>query len=80
MTDPVMEVDVMNSYYNDGRMTTRHEVKFRRDGEVPAWHHGDELLSTGFYYWDETWGSCYGPFEDEDDCRASLAVYCDGIK
>jgi len=32
-----------------------------------------------FYYWNETWSECCGPFENEEDCRASLAEYAKTI-
>lgn len=79
-SDPVMEVDVLQTYYSNGTIATRHVIRYNPEPHEPLWYTGEKLLPTGWYYWDETWGSCYGPFEDEDDCRDSLAVYCESIK
>lgn len=79
--DPVMEVNVTQGFYSNGEVTSIHEVYYHGPSErVPSWHTGNgELLSTGWYYWDETWGSCYGPFEDEEECRKSLGLYTESL-
>lgn len=30
---------------------------------------------TQYYYWDETWSQCFGPFNCETACRVSLNAY-----
>lgn len=32
-----------------------------------------------YYYWDETWSQCFGPFDNEIECRASLTAYAKTI-
>ena len=34
----------------------------------------------GWYFWDETWSSAYGPFETEDDCRDALLIYSSTLR
>lgn len=87
-SDPVMWVNIIQYHHKhsndpdkpDDTIISRHDLKYDPEPHEPLWYTGERLLPTGFYYWDETWGSCYGPFEDEEECRASLAVYCESIK
>lgn len=78
-SDPVFRVVIEQSLYLRGELTSRTEVRHNSVNNEPSWDTGDKLLSTGWYYWNETWGSCYGPFGSEEECRASLAVYCSTI-
>jgi hypothetical protein len=32
--------------------------------------------TTGWYYCDECWTNCYGPFETKEECASSLSDYC----
>jgi len=36
---------------------------------------GGELMIPGWYFWDETWASSYGPFETEEEARTRLSEY-----
>lgn len=78
-SDPVFEANVTQGFYVDGEVTSIHEVRYDPEPHEPLWYTGDKLLPTGFYYWDEAWGNCFGPFEDEEECRESLAKYAKGL-
>lgn len=32
--------------------------------------------TASWYFWDETWTHCYGPFPDENAARTKYAEYC----
>ncbi len=32
--------------------------------------------SAGYYFWDETWATCYGPYDSENIALEACAVYC----
>lgn len=42
---------------------------------------GDPIFrcSDGWYFWDETWTRCLGPFGSKEECRAKLAGYVDWL-
>jgi hypothetical protein len=35
-----------------------------------------ELIDGLWYYWDEVWCDCYGPFATEEIAREELRQYC----
>lgn len=37
--------------------------------------HG-EVYNPGWYFWDETWADCFGPYATEWQARGQLRAYC----
>ena len=35
--------------------------------------------SPGWYFWDETWAHCQGPYSTEENAQAALRDYCDWL-
>jgi hypothetical protein len=37
---------------------------------------GSGYTTPGWYFWDETWASCHGPYPTTDAARSALTEYC----
>ena len=56
---------------------TNEEIKSLPPGAFVYPHSPDSVAKYGdfFYYWDEVWANCYGPFDTESNCRFALMEY-----
>lgn len=43
--------------------------------KTATWELHGEPKSPGWYFWDETWAHCHGPFVRLLECRATLQKY-----
>lgn len=44
-------------------------------GLADDWGSEMELMPSGWYFWDEIWTQCYGPFISEKEAKTELAKY-----
>lgn len=70
--DPVVEIMMEKSIFFGGQIQDRSTVRYVE--VVKSWQSGPAL--TGFWFWDETWASAFGPFENYETCRDALEEYC----
>lgn len=47
--------------------------------EHPEWQDPVHQDYGAWWFWDETWGDRYGPYETEKQARAELRRYCDEV-
>jgi hypothetical protein len=55
---------------------TRDPVFYLEEEQVWEELGGEKAHPTGWYFWNETWSDCYGPYVTEEECRHKLAEYC----
>jgi hypothetical protein len=44
----------------------------------PRWYK-DEFMPTGWYFYDECWSRCYGPFVFESDAKTACGKYAETL-
>jgi hypothetical protein len=43
--------------------------------KTKEWEMYGETMLAGWYFWDETWCHCHGPFSTRDECNTILNRY-----
>lgn len=48
----------------------KEKINYNPQGFIDAGY-----TNSGFYFWDEVWQSCYGPYDTEEEARKELINY-----